>query len=69
MFVHMIVDDRGNIRDVETSMKFMIGNVTGRVGYDTEKFGLVCMHNSGIRFVGESPQINSIGPYRSETIL
>jgi hypothetical protein len=38
MFVDMIVDDRANIWDVEISMKCMIGNVPGRVGYDSEKF-------------------------------
>jgi hypothetical protein len=38
MFVDAIVDYRANIRDVEISMKCMIGNVSGRVGYDSEKF-------------------------------
>jgi hypothetical protein len=38
MIVDTIVDDHANIRDVEISMKGMIGNVPGRVGYDSEKF-------------------------------
>jgi hypothetical protein len=38
MFVDTIVDDSANIRDVEIGMKCMIGNVPGRVGYDSEKF-------------------------------
>jgi hypothetical protein len=38
MFVDTIVDDCANIRVVEISMKCMIGNVPGRVGYDSEKF-------------------------------
>jgi hypothetical protein len=38
MFIDTIVDDRANVRDVEISMKCMIGNVPGRVGYDSEKF-------------------------------
>jgi hypothetical protein len=38
MFVDTMVDDRANIRDVEISMMCMIGNVAGRVGYDSEKF-------------------------------
>jgi hypothetical protein len=69
MFVDTIVDDRVNIRDVEISMKCMIGNVPGRVGYDSEKFCLVSLHNCYIRFVGASPQFNSIGPYRSEYLF
>jgi hypothetical protein len=38
MFVDTIVDDRANILDVEVSIKCMIDNVPGRVGYDSEKF-------------------------------
>jgi hypothetical protein len=38
MFVDTIVDDRAKIRDVEISMKCMIVNVPGHVGYDSEKF-------------------------------
>jgi hypothetical protein len=65
-FVNTIVDDRANIRDVEISNKCMMGNVPGRVGYDSEKFCLASLHNCYIRFVGASPQFNSVGPYRSE---
>jgi hypothetical protein len=66
MFVDTIVDDRANIRDVEISMECMIGNVPGRVRYDSQKYCLVSLHNCYIRFVGASPQFNSLGPYRSE---
>jgi hypothetical protein len=37
MFVDTIVGDRANIRDVQISMKFMVGNVPRRVGYGSEK--------------------------------
>jgi len=42
----------------------VIGNIPRRVGYGSEKFRLVPLHNCYIGFVGATPQFNSIGPYR-----
>ena len=44
----------------------MIGNITRRVGYGSEKFRLVSLQDCYIGFVGAIPQFNSIGPYRFE---
>jgi len=66
MFVDTIVGDSTNIRDVEISMECMIGNIPRRVGYGSEKFRLVSLHNCYIGFVGAHPQFNSIDLYRFE---
>jgi len=66
MFVDTIVDDRANVRDVKISVECMIGNIPRRVGYGSEKFSLVPLHNCYIGFVGATPQFNSLGPYRFE---
>ena len=47
-------------------MECTIGNIARRVGYCSEKFRLVSLHNCYIGFVGATPQFNSIGPYRFE---
>jgi len=66
MFVDTIVDDRANVRDVQISMECMTGNIPRRVGYGSEKFRLVSLHNCYNGYVGPTPQFNSVGPYRSE---
>jgi hypothetical protein len=44
----------------------MIGYIPGRVGYGSEEFILVSLHDCCIGFAGAAPQFNSIGPYRFE---
>jgi len=39
-------------------MECMIGNIPRRVGYGSEKFRLLSVHNCYIGFVGATPQEN-----------
>jgi len=45
MFVDTIVDDRANVWDVQISLECTIGNIPRRIGYGSEKFRLVPLHN------------------------
>jgi len=42
----------------------VIGTIPRGVGYGSEKFRIVSLHNCDIGFVGATPQFNSTGPYR-----
>jgi len=44
----------------------VIGYIPGRVGYGSEKFRLVSLHDCYIGFAGAAPQFNSIGPHSFE---
>jgi hypothetical protein len=45
-------------------MEVRVECVIGYVGYGSEKFRLVSLHDSYVGFAGAAPQFNSIGPYR-----
>ena len=59
MFVDTIVDDRANVRDAYISMECVIVNVPRHVGYGSEKFRLVPLHNCCIEFFGATPLLSS----------
>jgi hypothetical protein len=66
MFIDRIVDDSVNVWDLKVTVKCVIGYIPACVGYGSEKFRLVSLHDCYIGFAGAAPQLNSIGPYRFE---
>ena len=51
------LEDRVDVWDVEVEVESIVGDVHWGVGYRSEKFGLVSLDDSYVRFVGPSPDI------------